>query len=258
MTSASLFLLIPCLFLLGASKPIPSENRILSATEDMNFHYQGSNKYNFRETPQKQRELGHSKYINCKRPQQDLLKKSLPIIEREINRYSKDFIQAVGFDEIVVCGQLTFQSQQRYVVPSFGLRKFFVQTFDPQKDPGYLEHAIHHDLFHAIDRLLLGREQMYKDQEWRSLNTPGHSYGYGGEHYLEKGHSPKTPQGFVSNYSLSAVEEDKAEIYATFILQPHKLSDLLTSDPILASKTKLLLQRLKKNPATRHIGNPRI
>lgn len=106
------------------------------------------------------------------------------------------------------------------------------------------------------------------DLAWSRLNDPSFVYGPGGaasrgQHmFLTLGvkaeagvarssppnSSPKPPsgvvlRGFLNGYSQTAVEEDKAELYASLLRAPRALLDGV--DPVLASKAREMQRRLR-------------
>lgn len=86
------------------------------------------------------------------------------------------------------------------------------------------------------------------DLSWIRLNSPGFSYGSGGasergkDMFLSHGRGATPVPGFLNPYSQTAVEEDKAEVYATLMRDGRILE---SSDDILRAKANELRRRLE-------------
>ena len=85
----------------------------------------------------------------------------------------------------------------------------------------------------------------WKDPNWAKLNDEDFEYGRGGA--LEQGSSDmyaiNHPQkGFINLYSMSALEEDKAEVYACLLVkgERQKLSEWIKDDGVLRNKVNYL------------------
>lgn len=88
------------------------------------------------------------------------------------------------------------------------------------------------------------------DHRWLLFNPPGFVYGNGGAKtrgagaFLSSGTvAESVVSGFLNRYSMSAPEEDKAEIYAG--LFRHAPALLLSDDPVIALKALEMKERLE-------------
>ena len=89
----------------------------------------------------------------------------------------------------------------------------------------------------------------WKDPDWVSLNSEDISYGSGGSSVAGNSNMyaythPKT--GFVNLYSMSAPEEDKAEIFASLFVKSEyeKLSLWSKEDDVLNEKMTYMINFL--------------
>lgn len=105
----------------------------------------------------------------------------------------------------------------------------------------YMRHVIHHEYVHYFEESYFG-DVYHKDPIWASYNTAGFSYGGGGGTCYEPGNSCVTgehpAQGFVTGYSMSGMEEDKAELYG-YLFETTEYKQLKTwmqTDPVLQKK----------------------
>jgi hypothetical protein len=49
----------------------------------------------------------------------------------------------------------------------------------------------------------------------------------------------------LTPYAMSAIEEDKAELYSHLLVDPDYVRSLIKADPVIAAKVTLLKSRLK-------------
>jgi hypothetical protein len=95
--------------------------------------------------------------------------------------------------------------------------------------------TIHHELFHLIDYVLLSD---IDDNEWNKLNKHKYTKNYD---------LVKLMPGFITNYGMSNIDEDKATLYEEFMLKTYSKDKLYYKyDDIVVSKFKLMFKRLIK------------
>jgi hypothetical protein len=95
------------------------------------------------------------------------------------------------------------------------------------------EGIVHHELFHLID-WETAPETFEDDPAWSELNPAG--FAYGPDQELRR--------GFVDEYAMTTVAEDRASVFEYMVGAPELACLLAEYDPILAAKIKLLATRL--------------
>jgi hypothetical protein len=80
------------------------------------------------------------------------------------------------------------------------------------------------------------------DQEWESTNPIGFWYGTGPSS-SEAGKA--RPAGFVRRYAASNVADDRASTFEYMMAEPDELCEMVTNDPILHAKVKIIWSRMK-------------
>jgi hypothetical protein len=162
----------------------------------------------------------------------------------ELDRYPVAAIKAAGLHRIVLCGTLSIQDKPEggLADASSGTIYLSIPVWDAA-DPSVLQ-AIHHEIFHLIDATVFVAGS--DDPRWSNLNSKDFKYGKSGlaaaADMLSVTMSDQWP-GFVTPYSRSAVEEDKAETYACMMNAPAAIAERIKSDPIVAAKVKLIRER---------------
>jgi len=105
-------------------------------------------------------------------------------------------------------------------------------------DPDEVRRSFHHEVFHLIDYRDDG--VVTRDPAWEALNPPGFKYAGGGRAALADPAMTTDPTdkvpGFVTGYSTSAVEEDKAELFAFLVVHPAYMAKRAATDPVIRAK----------------------
>jgi hypothetical protein len=181
----------------------------------------------------------------------------------ELALYPLDFVAKVGLRRIVLLDRLEYRKQPRKAVPVLKTGTLYL---DPKPEAlYYLQDVLHHEFFHIIDVVMrreavrdpitkkLTRKVTYydPDAEWSAFNTPGFEYGDGGQNARGEtafisgatNSDGAVQKGFLNRYSMSALEEDKAEIFAAMIRYPPAM--FKSKDRILRNKAWLMRRRLE-------------
>jgi hypothetical protein len=99
--------------------------------------------------------------------------------------------------------------------------------------------TIHHELYHAIESHD-GSFPKYVDLDWNQLNEARFQYR---SDILSFNKTPSLDfEGFLTDYSMETVREDKAELFSHLIVNHPRVEELAKKDQILAFK----ITRLKK------------
>jgi hypothetical protein len=179
------------------------------------------------------------------------LPKYLSFFDNEFNKYSKDFVKITNLKTVAFVKNLAVDGQERAAAPDYYKEILFLDIYLGNYDEQYQRHVIHHEFYHMIEEQLNG-DAYYKDPVWASFNPAGFSYGNGGKYERGENAYPVThPQtGFINIYSASALEEDKAEIYAALFTEGQdKLMKkwIKEGDTVLGKKVNYMKEFLKEN-----------
>jgi hypothetical protein len=95
--------------------------------------------------------------------------------------------------------------------------------------------TFHHELFHCLD--YHDDAWKYFDPNWAALNENSFSYSDANKHKQQQ----SVPRlGFITNYAMTAVHEDKAELFAYMIVHHQTVKEMAENDPILQVKVDYL------------------
>jgi len=159
----------------------------------------------------------------------------------EFQVYPPPFVRKCGLQRVVLCKDLAFNGQLRTAVPEFGTNTLYLDGVRGQSAPNYQRTVIHHEFFHMLDYRDDG--QLYRDDRWTALNEDGFSYGPGGASVQDDPSQSQfivSPAGFLTRYSTAGVEEDKAELFAHLIVNPHTVAQRKAKDRILKAKVSMM------------------
>jgi hypothetical protein len=152
-------------------------------------------------------------------------------VREELGRYPTATLAGAQLRRVVLCGELREDRQTIPSLPNYNR----TLLLDAHAEESYLRRLIHHEIFHFID--LADDGSVLRDVAWTKLNPSGFSYGHGGRTMRGSAASvAPPPDGFVSGYATSALEEDKAEVFAEMMWAPEALRQRSEADPVLRAK----------------------
>jgi hypothetical protein len=177
------------------------------------------------------------KNIHCFDSNKETLDKKYKIINKNLNRYSSDFLKKIGLKYIVLCEDLSIAKINTAGIPNNITRTLIL---DIKFNKAYFERAIHHEVFHIIND---SYQELFNEVEWRNYNTKEFKYSdcstCNNKWNLDSYNKTK---GFFTEYSKSTASEDMAEVFSHLMFYQGKIYN---DDPII--KKKIIF--IKKNIA---------
>jgi hypothetical protein len=181
------------------------------------------------------------------------LEKYANILIEEWSKYPIEWVKKSNLKAIALVKKLAVSSQYRAAMPdAYGEVLYLDITYLANGGEDYVREVIHHEYYHMLEENYFG-DFYYKDPQWNALNHPDYPYvssqganAYTDGLYKEQDHPAP---GFVSAYSRYALEEDKADMYAYLMTTKRfeQLQNWIKEDTYLASKTKYMMNFMKKN-----------
>jgi hypothetical protein len=165
-------------------------------------------------------------------PANDAVEAALVVLGQELGRYSRGCLRAVHFKRVLLCERLAESGQEIPSLPNYEQSLLL----DVRGPTAFLRRLLHHELFHFLD--FADDEQLAEDPAWERLNPPEFAYGLGGRSMRQPGSarlSTETP-GFLSRYATSALEEDKAEVFAFLMTAPETVRKIMEHDAVVRAK----------------------
>ena len=174
----------------------------------------------------------------------------LLLFDNEFAKYPKGFLKKTKLSAVVFVKSLALKKQLRTAIPDYGKEILILDFLRGGHNSTYQKHVIHHEFYHMIEEEF-NESAYWKDPHWKEFNAPGVQYGQGGKSAQDNSKAylfTHPEKGFVNLYSQSAIEEDKAEIYATLFVKEEydKLIEWVKEDKTLYGKMKYMIKFLKK------------
>ena len=175
--------------------------------------------------------------INCFNSSKQDLEKKYVIIEKNLKRYSKDFLKKINLKYIVLCEDLSISGIGTAGIPDNVMKTLIVDIKFNEK---YFERVLHHEVFHIIND---SYREIFNEKIWSSFNPLGFNYAecstctkkIGLDTYLKT-------NGFITEYSRSTASEDMAEVFSHLMYGnlPEEI------DPILKKKIEFIKKGISK------------
>lgn len=165
----------------------------------------------------------------------------------ELRLYPHQLIKQSGLRKVVLCTDLKFDGQARSAIPDFEHQTLFLDVKRGASDARYQRLVIHHEFFHIVDYVDDGK--LNQDAVWSRLNAAKFRYGEGGR---AAQNNPTTSvlttnyPGFLNHYSTTAVEEDKAEVFAHLVVNAEYCRQRAAKDKVLSAKFDRMKLSLNK------------
>ena len=178
------------------------------------------------------------KNIRCFESNKETLDKKYKIINKNLSRYSSNFLKKIGLKYIVLCEDLSIAKINTAGIPNNITRTLIL---DIKFNETYFERAIHHEIFHII-------EDNYKDlfdkAEWKNFNKKDFRYSEcstcNNNWNLEL---LNNMSGFLTEYSKSTASEDMAEVFSHLMFYQDKIYN---DDPIIEKKIQFIIKNILK------------
>lgn len=180
-------------------------------------------------------------------PQADSLTDYFGLFASEFPLYPPDLIDQVKLKRIVLCHELAFTGQALAAIPDWDHGTLYLDVNRGAHSKSYQRAVIHHEFFHMIDHCIDGN--VYRDEGWTALNVQGFTYGTGGKTAQDvKETAVLTDRfpGFLTHYATTAVEEDKAEVFAHMVVNSAYVTERANGDTVVATKVARMQELLAK------------
>ena len=181
--------------------------------------------------------IGVENNINCFNSTKKDLKQKYSIIEKNFNRYSKDFLKKINLRYIVLCEDLSISGIGTAGIPDNIMKTLIVDIKFNEK---YFERVLHHEVFHIINDTY---KELFNEKVWSSFNPVEFNYAECSTCTDKISLDTYTkPNGFITEYSRSTASEDMAEVFSH--LMYGNLPDEI--DPILEQKIEFIKKSILK------------
>ena len=181
--------------------------------------------------------IGVDNNINCYESSKKDLDQKYKIIEKNLNRYSKDFLKKINLKYIVLCEDLSISGINTAGIPDNIMKTLIVDIKFNEK---FFERVLHHEVFHIIND---SYKSIFDEKIWSNFNPKEFNYAECSTctKKVDLNTNPK-PNGFITEYSQATASEDMAEVFSHLMygILPDKI------DPILEKKIEFIKKGILK------------
>lgn len=172
-----------------------------------------------------------------------LLNDFLMLFEKEIHQYPQEFFKKREVRAVFLVTHLFSSKRPAQGAYSAEGRVMIFDISRFSKNKALTRHSIHHELFHMM--AFQTPNYILDDPRWSQLNSS--AFVYGKQHKDWTAVNPVNPQapnqlGFVTDYAMSSVEEDKAEVFACLMQETHHklITRWANKDGIMRQKIQVI------------------
>ena len=181
--------------------------------------------------------LGVQKNIVCFNSDRKILDKKYQLINKNLNRYSANFLKKINLKYIVLCENLSISEINTAGIPDNIMKTLIL---DVKFNENYFERVIHHEVFHVIND---SYKSFFNEEEWIKFNNKNFTYAECSTCSKRLGlDTYKNTEGFLTEYSKSTASEDMAEVFSHLMLKIKKSK----FDPILQKKITFIRNNILK------------
>ena len=176
------------------------------------------------------------KNIHCFDSNKKILDKKYKIINKNLNRYSSNFLKEIGLKYIVLCEDLSIAKINTAGIPNSITRTLIL---DIKFNEAYFERAIHHEVFHIIED---NYKDLFDEAEWKNFNKKKFEYSEcstcNDKWNLD---TYNKTEGFLTEYSKSTASEDMAEVFSHLMFYQGKIYN---DDLIIKKKIRFIKENI--------------
>ena len=181
--------------------------------------------------------LGVQKNIVCFNSDRKILDQKYQLINKNLNRYSANFLKKINLKYIVLCENLSISEINTAGIPDHIMKTLIL---DVKFNENYFERVIHHEVFHVIND---SYKSFFNEEEWIKFNNKNFTYAECSTCSKRLGlDTYKNTEGFLTEYSKSTASEDMAEVFSHLMLKIKKSK----FDPILQKKITFIRNNILK------------
>ena len=179
--------------------------------------------------------------VSCFNSSEEDIKKKIPIIKKNLNKYNSDFLNKINLKYIVLCENLSVSQISSAGVPNSKTKTLII---DIKFDKKHFERVLHHEIFHMIND---SYKKNFLYEEWENFNNSEFKYAECSTCTDKLGLSLLNEnKGFLTEYSMSTPSEDMAEVFSFIITNKEKIEEKALKDSILSKKIFFIKKNILK------------
>ena len=163
----------------------------------------------------------------------------LPLLVLELSLYPKNFFKKINLKNITLSNNIVFHSgnyeNYRAGLPDYEENTLSLVFSCKERNIKYIRNVIHHELFHYFYFMYVGPFED-KDDLWEMFNPKGFEYSMKSELWSQKeilSGDYQDYDSFVSYFSKTKLEEDKAEVFSYMVTSGNDVKDLVKREGVI-------------------------
>ena len=163
----------------------------------------------------------------------------LPLLVLELSLYPKNFFKKINLKNITLSNNIVFHSgnyeNYRAGLPDYEENTLSLVFSCKERNIKYIRNIIHHELFHYFYFMYVGPFED-KDDLWEMFNPKGFEYSMKSELWSQKeilSGDYQDYDSFVSYFSKTKLEEDKAEVFSYMVTSGNDVKDLVKREGVI-------------------------
>ena len=179
--------------------------------------------------------LGVTKNIICMHSDKETLDEKYKVINKNLNRYTKKFLDKINLRYIVLCENLSISGINTAGIPDNIMKTLIIDIKFNEK---YFERVLHHEIFHIIND---SYKNLFNKKEWATFNSKEFKYAECSTCTEKLGlNTYDVTKGFFTEYSKSTASEDMAEVFSHLMINSNYMNDIILKKKSEFIKTKIL------------------
>jgi hypothetical protein len=179
----------------------------------------------------------------------------LPLLVLELSLYPKNFFKRINLKNLTLANTVVFHSDNyekyRAALPDYEEDTLSLVFSCKERSIKYIRNVIHHELFHYFYFNFVG-EYEDKDDLWEMFNPKGFEYTSKSGAWIQKeiiSNDYQDYNSFVTQFSKTNLEEDKAEIFSYMGTSGYDVKDLLQREGVIGKYLYIrqLMEKFDKN-----------
>lgn len=154
---------------------------------------------------------------------------------------------------VILCSRAMAAGQRIGGIPVPPLDLLMLDVGESGNNASHLQRGFLHELYHLIEY----RFNTYEDTEWQKLFGTGYANSYGGR--MQQSPIGSGKRGFLNSYAETYPHEERAELFASLVLDPAEVAAHIkaTNDVVMKEKALYLVRKCERLIGLR-IGLPGI
>jgi hypothetical protein len=143
---------------------------------------------------------------------------------------------------VILCSRAMAAGQRIGGIPVPPLDLLMLDVGENSNNASYLQRGFLHELYHLIEY----RFNTHEDTEWQKLFGTGYANSYSGR--MQQSPSGSGKRGFLNSYSETYPHEERAELFASLVLDSAEVAAHVkaTNDVVLKEKALYLARKCER------------